>query len=460
VDEGKDLILTTREPRHFRADADACVRELVAFYEISAEIAADSYKNIDDWISANAAVIGKEDAKDFQEILDQLAGAARRMAEHMRQEPGDADIEPFEEAIAIPREELREIFFSFYLSVALPISANRSKVTSRAFLIAAESSFEILFSHLVHVIYKKNPSALARSDYSFTLEQLTSYDSMDAARDALVTHKIEGLLRESVEEWRKWLNKTINIKFDEVIEDWPATREIFIRRNMLVHTDGRVSKRYIDELRNAGAEVQDLVIGQSLAPSAEYLQNSLQRLIALVVLLTFRIWSRLEKSELDAAAGWLAGNLSLLVSRRMWTAVCLISRKFSDVSCRRNIQLSVLVNGWLAQKKRDGIASIVDEVSSWDVSGLESRYRILKATLLDSISVEELEEAVREGHVTRFELATHPLFDKFQQVVQPVNGRTEPGDADAVTDVRDQDADAQFGDASAENDDGLPPSGS
>jgi len=60
-----------------------------------------------------------------------------------------------------------------------------------------------LFSHLARAIYKRNPSALARSDYSFTLEQLTSYDSIDEAREALVTHKIDALLRESVEEWGK-----------------------------------------------------------------------------------------------------------------------------------------------------------------------------------------------------------------------------------------------------------------
>jgi len=216
---------------------------------------------------------------------------------------------------------------------------------------------------------------------------------------------------------------------------------------MLVHTEGRVSKRYLDELRNSGADVQGLVIGQSLAPSAEYLQSSLQRLIALVVLLTFRIWSRLEKAELDEAAGWLGGNLNFLVSRGMWTSVHLISSRFSDVNCLRSTQLLVQVNGWLAQKKRDGISSIVDDVDSWDVSGLEFRYSIIKAALLDSIAIEQLEDAVREGHVTRFEIATHPLFEKFQQVPEPVNGRAGPGDADAVMDLQDQGAGTHAGDA-------------
>jgi len=134
VDETKNVFLSTGT-YHFRHDADKCIRELVAFYEISAEIAtADKLKNVDDWISANLPVISREDIKDFQEILGQLAGAAGRMAEHIGESSeDDASTEPFKEAIVIPRKELAEIFESFYLRVALPISADRSRVTSRAF---------------------------------------------------------------------------------------------------------------------------------------------------------------------------------------------------------------------------------------------------------------------------------------------------------------------------------------
>jgi hypothetical protein len=409
--------------------ADSCIRELIAFYEITQEIVDDGISAAEDWITVNRDHITKDDLKEIQELFRQMGEAVGEAASHMADKDSVSAAASFKREIPVERKEMMDILSSFMYTVIVKLD-DRSKLVSRAFLIASESSFEILFSRLARVIFRKNPAALNRSDYSFTLEQLSSYDSIDMAREALVTHKVEALLRESIDEWGKWLKRTTNIVLDDIMEDWPTTREIFIRRNMLVHTDGEISKRYIDELRNAGVETADLAIGQSLVPSTEYLQVSLQRLIALSVLLTFRVWSRLEKKEIDVAAGWLGGNVELLVSRRMWTSVCLISRKLADVNCRRSTKLAIQISGWLARKKRDGVESIESEVIAWDVSGLEGRYKVIKDSLLDSISAEEIEEAVLKGFITRFEMSTHPLFDRFH-VAQPVLVQAEPGQLDS-----------------------------
>lgn len=310
-----------------------------------------------------------------------------------------------------PAPEHAAVLISFLRDISLTILTDRSRLVSRAFLIAAESSFEILFSRLAHAIYQRNPSALARSDYSFTLEQISTYASIDEARNALVTLKIEALLRESVDEWGKWLKRMINISLDNVIDDWPTMREIFSRRNMLVHTDGRISKRYLDELSRSGMSVENMNIGESLSPSVEYLQTSLQRLVALEILLTFHVWSRLHKDQLDKASQWLAGNLDFLISRKMWYSVSLIANQFGNVQCQRTIKLNVQVNGWLARKKQEGLMSIKDDVSLWDVSALEPKYRLIKNLLLDSVKPEDLEEVAHKANFTRFEIATNPLFD-------------------------------------------------
>ena len=94
---------------------------------------------------------------------------------------------------------------------------------------------------------------------------------MDDTKKHLVSYKIESLLRKKPDEWAKWLKRTVNTSLDQVMSDWPITREIFIRRNMLVHTDGRIAQRYLSELRRAGGSMEGLQVGQSLAPSVDYL---------------------------------------------------------------------------------------------------------------------------------------------------------------------------------------------
>lgn len=417
MDSSDQTLMTFSQGTHkhsIPASADASIQELVAFYELIDDISTSSSRTVEDWVATNIEHINKQNTKNLRDLFYQVAENISEIARNLEDQLSGVEVEPFMRTISISDKEVADALRSFLVEMSTHM-VDRSKLTCRAFLIAAESSFEILFSQLARAIYRKNPSALARSDYAFTLEQLSSYDSIDSAREALVTQKIEALLRESVDEWGRWLKRTVNIPLDGVMEDWSTTREIFIRRNMLVHTDGVITKRYIEEVRKAGAPIEGLTIGHSLVPSVGYLRSSLERLVALEILLTFRVWSRLDKNQLNEAAGWLGGQVQRLVSRKMWTSVCLICQEFNDISCRRSIQLSVQVDGWLARKKRDGIVVIQEEVSSWDVSALDARYKTLKGLLLDSITAEELEDAAQNGHVSRFEMGTHPLFENFRE---------------------------------------------
>jgi hypothetical protein len=122
---------------------------------------------------------------------------------------------------------------------------------------------------------------------------------------------------------------------------------------MLVHTKGEITERYLTERRRAGGNVEALSVGQTLAPSVRYVQESLQRLIALEVLLVFKVGSRIEKQLKDAAAEWLVGKLDFLVSREMWQSVCLIVDSFDGIGHKRDVELSVKINGWLGHKNHD-----------------------------------------------------------------------------------------------------------
>jgi len=124
---------------------------------------------------------------------------------------------------------------------------------------------------------------------------------------------------------------------------------------------------------------------KSLAPSTEYPRMSLQRLIALEVLLFFKVRARVEKIHLDEAAKWLSGKLDFLVTLSMWDAVCLVSDSFDATQSPRKTQLSVKINGWIAHANRDGLDSIRGQISEWDTSGLEERYAVTKKILARTV---------------------------------------------------------------------------
>lgn len=390
------------------SQAENSIQELIAFDEVIAELSARPYDPISEWYNKNRKFLADSNEEDFLGTPKQFQGLLAKYYSHSIMRESDPTIPPLRDAISAPRES-QTMLMSLILNL-LHRLRDRTEMISRAFLIAAESSFEVLFGQLVRVVYVKNPAALPKSDYSFTLDELANFASINEAREALIVHKIESLLREGLDEWAKWLKRTVNISLDQIISDWPVTREIFIRRNMLVHTDGRITERYLSELQRAGGRIEGLSVGQSLTPSVDYIRNSLQRLIALEVLLVFKVRSRLEKSETNELANWLANKLKFLVLGERWESVCLVSDSFDCGGCTRSIQLDVKIDGWLAHKNRDGIDRIEEEVSAWDVSGLDERYVVVKKLLLNILTEEELAGVIQKRIFTQFEVSTHPLF--------------------------------------------------
>jgi hypothetical protein len=187
-------------------------------------------------------------------------------------------------------------------------------------------------------------------------------------------------------------------------------REIFTRRNMLVHTDGKVTERYIAEVKRGGGSTEGLELGQNLMPTADYLRAALEQLLALEALLTCKVLSHIDKSQAEQVASWLAYRLEWVIQKEMWEAACLIAESFDEVRCKRTTQLMIKVNGWLARKYRYGIDGVRGEVESWDVSGLGDKYRMFKRALLDKLTEDDLRSLLEKGSLTRFEVLSHPMY--------------------------------------------------
>jgi hypothetical protein len=392
--------------------ANDSIRELIAFDEISAYVTVHSNGAIARWIDKNFPLLDSRAQSDFNRSMRRLSESLKE-TEEVAQKDGYADLKL--EPVG-PGTDAEAAFLRFMLIAGLE-AGNRSAITGRAFLIAAESSFEVLFGQLARAIYAKNPRALPKSDHSFTLEEMSTYGSIEDARNALIDRKIEALLKESPDEWDRWLKRTVGVSMEEIMPDWPQTREIFTRRNMLVHTDGNVTERYLAEVKRSGGSIGGLQVGESLVPSSDYMKTALQRLIAFEALLVFKVLSHIDKQAADAMAAWLATQLDLAVHTERWEASCLIADSFSGVKCMRKTELKILVSGWLAHKNRDGVDRIKQEVNAWDVSSLHGDYRTLKKILLDQLSVDEVSELIPSGRYTRFEILTDPLFANVRDLI-------------------------------------------
>jgi hypothetical protein len=74
------------------------------------------------------------------------------------------------------------------------------------------------------------------------------------------------------------------------------------RRNLFVHTDGRVSSQYLRVCGSNNVQIQDgLVIGKQLAATPEYLKQAYICLSEIGVKLAHVLWRKLRPDEIQEA---------------------------------------------------------------------------------------------------------------------------------------------------------------
>jgi hypothetical protein len=279
------------------------------------------------WVSDNEHHLSDSDREQFRVLLDKFIYALQEAKKYQtmiaageKPELPEGAIRESVEAADVtskPADSADAMFIDLVRKMIENVNLNRSELAARAYLITAVSSFEILFGSVIRSVYDRNPTALDQSEYRFTLEELTEFASIEDARAALVSRKVDMLLMESVDNWSKWLDRTVNIEFQSVIIDWPMVREIFARRNVLVHADGRVTSRYIRDMRSVSRDTSNVNVGDMLGVSQTYVQESLERLIAFGLLMTYAVWMRLYKAEKDEGALWLMDNQDQLIDRKL-----------------------------------------------------------------------------------------------------------------------------------------------
>ncbi|MFD9612169.1 hypothetical protein ACFWWS_22695 [Streptomyces sp. NPDC059083] len=298
-------------------------------------------------------------------------------------------------------------------------AGSREDMTRRALLVSLISSFEVLFGRLARVVYEKNKAALNDSDYSFTLEQLAQFESIEGAREFLIERRLSALLRESVDGWEKWLVRACGgLSMTALPVDWPGIRESFARRNLIVHAESIVNQIYLDTVRGLDIPGEIPAKGKKLTVSSEYLKEGAERILALGVILTSEISRKLNRRSEGEVIEMLVEEAEECARRGFWGASAYISSHALTWPASRSQKIDIQTCNWLARKAIHGGDEIRSEVEAWDTSGLSSRLAHRKNLLLDpAAAVEGVEHLLADGELTAFELAHNPLYEGVLELI-------------------------------------------
>jgi hypothetical protein len=221
-------------------------------------------------------------------------------------------------------------------------------IVPRSFVVSLVSQYDAFLSSLVRTLFTSKPDLVNSTKRTIEFSELLTFGSIEDATNAVVDSEIEGLLRESHHQQFVWLENKFEIRTLRELSVWPEFVELTQRRNLFVHSDGKVSKQYLKVCQEHGVKLSaDLKFGDQLEVDVSYTRRCSAVLFEIAVKLTQVLWRKILPGEIEAADESLNDiGYHLIVRKRYKLATALLDFGFETVKRHSNPEwkLRLLIN--------------------------------------------------------------------------------------------------------------------
>ncbi len=162
-------------------------------------------------------------------------------------------------------------------------------------VVAFVSIYDAFLADIIEGIYKLRPELLTTCEKELSFSDVLKYNSIDEIKERVIEKEVESVLRESHIKQFDWISKKINLKLTEDLPNFKYFIEITERRNLFVHTNGKVSRQYLSIVTENGGladSANEIKLGDTLEASPEYVIHCYKILFEIGVKLGQVIWRR------------------------------------------------------------------------------------------------------------------------------------------------------------------------
>ena len=293
------------------------------------------------------------------------------------------------------------------------ISPPRATLLRRSLMVTAFGAFEVLIGSLMRQYFVANPGALGEEP-KFSLKDLQEFGSLDEAREAAIGTQVDSVLQADLAQWEKWFKVHLELNLETFCIDRQVLAEMFQRRHVIVHNDGRVSRLY---LRRLAGMTNLPELHAQLSVTDTYLEAVIESLETLGVLLGTGAWSKLYPNEKELAMSILLNRTYKLMLGNHWTAVQKLCQVACVIKADESNQQVFTVNGWLAEKRLGNLESARDAIEGWEVSALAPEFKFVRFALLDDLDAAfPLARQLLDGNFLDLStLAEWPVLAEFRE---------------------------------------------
>lgn len=273
--------------------------------------------------------------------------------------------------------------------------------------------YEEAIMGIFRYILGKYPNAYL-NDKTITYADLINMDSdIKEIKNKFIEKEIDEFMRQPISDWYNIFSTKhkADFKFDNNL--FEKFKEIYYRRNLVVHNQGVVNEIY---LKNVCSDVaEDLNCNDKLEVDKEYLLKAIST-TQLIIYATFwglrKISSdkqRLEQQLFDIGFSHMMKE-EWELSKYIFH-ILMDEKEQSDAS-----RLCNKINYWISVKNMDGLDGIKKEIDLFDVSAMSGQFKVAKYALLDDFEkISKILEEIIEKEIPACYVEQWPLFIQYRK---------------------------------------------
>ena len=289
-------------------------------------------------------------------------------------------------------------------------SRERPVILNESVLVMLLIRFENVISSVYKFLLENYPEAYLK-DKTVSYDKIISLNSdLEKIMGLLLNREVEEFMRRPLKEWYSTFETKHGMKFN-FNGDYEEFKEIYYRRNIIVHNQGKVNEVYLEGI---GGKT-DLKIGDKIKVDHEYLVRAFD-IVRIVLFKTFSGFVKVcnDKKSLSRVMTSLGFEYMLnskwsVSKEAFYELMSFPELEEADVFCNK-------MNYFISIKNKNGIDEIKEEVEKIDTSAMRYRMSVAKPALLDDFeNVSKILEKAIEIEISVNELKTWPLFIQYRK---------------------------------------------
>lgn len=284
------------------------------------------------------------------------------------------------------------------------------EILNESTLIMILIKFENAIAGIFRFLIEKYPEAYLQ-DKSITYSKLFSIPpDITYIKEHFVSKEIEAIMRTSLEDWYKLFRDKHNAKFSFLDKEFKDFREIYYRRNLIVHNNGQVNEIYLSNV-----QTNDLQNGMPLMTDVDYIKRAFTTTLMILHGTFWALRKAINKDNKTVLEFMFQKGFDYMITER-WLLSKFVFSLLKDIDLPNLNKMYARFNYWISIKNSEGIEKIKEEIIKFDVSALKSEFLVAKFALLDDFKkVSEILNKIIETEMPVQNIIEWPLFIQYRK---------------------------------------------